>query len=744
MFAHSMNDDGKRHDLSQHLRDVAGLAKAFSAEFGGGELAHLAGLLHDIGKSSAAFQNYLAACEREPNRRHPTVDHKGAGTLLALDHFDLAAFLVQGHHGGLPNAADLHNKIKALQRDASVREIVERARQAGFAPTLHEPPDALLPDFARHDALTVEFFLRMVFSALVDADCLDTERHFSPEKAELRLGAPTLGALATRLRAAQERISGKRDDLVNRARAEVYHASLHAASMAPGFFRLTVPTGGGKTRSGLAFALEHALLHDQHRVIVAVPFLTITDQTAQVFRDVLGDDRAVLEHHSGVVEPDDEDGSQAAAAVWRRLAVQTWDAPVIVTTMVQLLESLLGRSTSGSRKLHRLAHSVIILDEAQTLPPKLLTPILDVLQQLVQHYGATVVFCTATQPAFAESPGFAQLANVREIVPQPSRHFQALRRVRYAWPALEEAWSWERVADAMRAESQVLTIVNTRRGALALLDALADSETTPEIVHLSTLLCGAHRRDVLEFVRWRLAQDLPVRVVSTQVVEAGVDIDFPLVLRAMGPLDRIVQAAGRCNREGLLDFGSVVIFEPAEGGMPRGAYSTASDLTRNLVRFAAPDLDDPETFARYFASLFQLLDQDAEKIQPLRAEFQFKDVAEKFHLIDDDTVPVIVRYCGLPAATCQAIGLDPIDHAQKVADLLAELERATRSGSIGAPRRLMQQLQPYTVALHKNEFEKALQEGLVAEVGAGVWRWEGEYDLLRGVVARFSVEAFLV
>jgi CRISPR-associated endonuclease/helicase Cas3 len=598
----------------------------------------------------------------------------------------------------------------------------------------------LYPAFAARDVFATEFFLRMAFSALVDADHLDTERHFDPERTEERGGAPHIADLTDRLEEAQAALSGHKSDRVNRVRDEVYRDCLAAASLAPGFFRLTVPTGGGKTRSGLAFALGHALVHGLRRVIVAVPYLTITDQTADVYRTVLGDDRAVLEHHSGANTKDDHDGASTPEAMWRRLATQNWDAPVIVTTTVQLFESLLGRSPSACQKLHRVARSVIVLDEVQTLPPPVLEPILRVLQELVASYGVSVVLCTATQPAFASAPGFEQLTDVREIVPDPARHFHALARVHYEWPALAEPWPWSRVADEMRDSPRCLAIVNTKTDALALLDALDD----PDALHLSTLLCGAHRRDLLTLIRRRLELGNPCRVVSTQVVEAGVDLDFPVVLRALGPLDRIVQAAGRCNREGRLVRGRVVVYRPEGGGMPPGPYRAASDLTGNLLRGSVPDMNDPAIFEHYFGSLFPLLSLDAKGVQPLRAHLEYETVAEVFRLIDDDTVSVIVPYRGLPGAEAAAAGLETVRHERRVEHLVTDLEHLPARRNFGAIRRLLTQAQPYMVSLRRRHADQAKAQGLLTELPGGVWHWNGGYDPVRGLVAPRDPEEFVI
>jgi CRISPR-associated endonuclease/helicase Cas3 len=433
-YAHSKNDAGKRHDLAQHLTDVAEQAREYAAKFGGGDLAYWAGLWHDLGKFHPDFQQYLLDCEATPRTGRKGPDHKRAGSLLAAERLPPLALLVEGHHGGLPSRGELPGWPKERSAQDAVNSALALAR-AALGSRL-DPPASLAPPPAFDDALGAELVLRMLFSALVDADCLDTERHFNPDRAGARTGAPGLAELWRRLEADQRRLLDSAEDTsVNRVRREVYDACLAAGTTSPGFFRLTVPTGGGKTRSGLAFALRHALAHGLDRVIVAIPYTSIIDQTTQVYRDIFRDERAVLEHHSSVVGREGADDAPVTLAmVWERLATENWDAPIVVTTTVQLFESLLGQRTSACRKLHNIARSLIVLDEVQTLPPHLLEPTLDVLRRLVAGYGASVVLCTATQPALDETPGFNGLPGVREIVLEPARHFAALERVDYAWP----------------------------------------------------------------------------------------------------------------------------------------------------------------------------------------------------------------------------------------------------------------------------------------------------------------------
>ena len=608
-LAHSTNTRGKSHDLVEHLRCVAKLAGEFAAKFGARDLAYRAGLWHDIGKVHPAFQQYLQECGTNPDQHRRGPDHKLAGSLIAEQKGqNILAFLIAGHHGGLPSLTDLkeflRHKTKKQPAQEALRLIGQHVREI-------EPPSSLgIPSYLDPQSeLDVEFFIRMLFSTLVDADFLDTERHFNREQAESRRGGPNLSDLWQDFEKDQVKFTKPAANRVNAVRREVYQACLQAADQAQGIFRLTVPTGGGKTRSGMAFALKHALCHGLDRVIVAIPYTSIIEQTTDVYRQIFR--AGVLEHHSAVASQEERSDPVSLNDVWSRLAAENWDAPTVVTTTVQLFESLFDRKTTACRKLHNIARSVIILDEVQTLPTHILEPILDALKQLVAHYSVTVVLCTATQPALDNSPYLRGLENIREIVPDPTRLFSALQRVSYEWPHAGEKWTWERVAEEMREAERVLTVVNTKSDALRLLDALKDEEA----LHLSTLLCGAHRRDVLDKVKDRLKQGRPCRLVSTQVVEAGVDLDFPTVLRAFGPLDRIVQAAGRCNREGELASGRVVVFDPEEGKLPGRAYRSATDICRNLLSQSDFNFNDPNSYQRFFQSLYQVVETDKENVQ---------------------------------------------------------------------------------------------------------------------------------
>jgi len=698
-YAHSRNEAGRRQGLRQHLQSVAALAASNAAPFGSAELARVAGLWHDLGKYHPDFQRYLLECEAGQRQKGPGPDHKAAGASLASRLCDPLAFLIAGHHGGLIDRAQLLGKLRNWDEDSAPAEALRLAPEELMGP----PVDGSIPSFVQSPR-DAEFYIRMLFSALVDADYLDTEEHFQAQRADRRQTSTSLQDLWRRFEQ-HHRSLRTRDDVVSQVRRDVYSACLQAAELSPGMFRLTVPTGGGKTLSSMAFALRHALLHGLRRVIVAVPYTSITEQTAGVYRAAFGHERAVLEHHSAL-DPAAVD-EQTIDGLWARLAAENWDAPIVVTTTVQLFESLFARSTSKCRKLHRLAGSVIVLDEAQALPTHLLATILDGLRALVASYRVTVVLCSATQPALDDAPGFKGLAGVREIAPDPPRLFAGLRRVDYELPQEGEVWSWQRAAEEMRTRPQALAITNTIADALALFQALDDQEG----FCLSTLLCGAHRRRILNDVRHRLGSGQLCRVVSTQVVEAGVDIDFPLVLRAVGPLDRIVQAAGRCNREGRLTTGRVVVFRPAEGGMPPGPYKSGADLSAAILSGPDADLHDPALYTRYFRELFNLLELDTEKIQELRTSMRYEEVANRFRMIKDDMTEVVVPYD---------------DTASRLLD-------GVRSG-VKVSRYLFRALQSYMVSVRSSQLKKYQQRGLVEEVKPGLLTWLGEYDDRRGLV----------
>jgi len=714
------DDDDPEHwqTLADHLAGVADRATSFAGAFESAEWGRLAGLWHDLGK-------YLPEFQRKLRGERVDVKHSGLGAVLAvekhpMDGFSLA-FAIAGHHAGLANPVDGHDPSPLKDRLkqnaallARVRPVVPLGISDRALPAL---PGFLAgqPGISRNDGARLrrswELWVRFLFSALVDADRLDSEAFKDPAKATIRGQFAAIPELRDRL---DQSIDGKVAALppdvaagrVNRARAEVLRACRTAGELPPGFFSLTVPTGGGKTLSAMSFALRHAERHGLRRVIVVIPYTSIIEQNAKVYYDALGA-RNVIEHHSNFDDAKQRKEHGEDIARPHDLACENWDAPVIVTTTVQFFESLFSNRPSRCRKLHNVARSVIVLDEVQTLPPEFLLPILEGLNELVAHYGCSVVLSTATPPALKVRERFDYgLKGVRPIVLDPTRLGADLRRVDYSWPEPEaEPPSWEDLAAELAAHPQVLAVVHRRNDARMLAQLLAAH--VPEVVHLSALMCPAHRSDVLARVRTTLARGEPCRVVSTQLVEAGVDLDFPVVYRALGGLDSIVQAAGRCNREGRTEKGRVIVFR-APTDPPRGTPQKALDATLTMLRAASPgkplDMDDPGIFEEYFRTLYSAERLDARSIQSAREQFNFATVGASFRLIEDEFTRAVVVPWG--------------DVEVKLQTLRDALRKGTSRDNL---RTLFRALQPFTVSIHVRAFDRLAADRTLEEVAEGVF-----------------------
>lgn len=637
-YAHSTEhiDKSDWQSLSEHLHNVADLAKSFGVEFGAEEWGKFAGLFHDAGKATKEFTNRL---EGKPNR----VDHATFGARLAQARAGklglLLSYVIAGHHGGLTDGGVQENQLHYRLKHGKVADDTSLLPELNISGEL-KPPFLPEKDWA---TFSFAFFTRMIFSCLVDADFLDTEKFCSPEKAGKRKRTQNadLHPLQVSLRKyLTEKERKAHPGKINFLRKNILSRCRTKAMTPQGFFSLTVPTGGGKTLSSLTFALDHAIAHNLNRVIYAIPFTSIIEQSAHVFSEAIGLDN-VLEHHCNYRDKDDE----SVYDKWRGLAAENWDAPVVVTTNVQLFESLFSNKTSRCRKLHNIAGSVIVLDEAQAIPTDYLEPCLAALRELVAHYRCTVLLCTATQPVFDDRSLLrSALPVVTEIIDTPVDLFAHLKRVRVEFIG---QITNEQLAEQLSRQKQVLCIVSTKKQAQQVFAGLADKD---DAFHLSTNMYPVHRTRVLDDIRQRLNDEKPCRVVSTSLVEAGVDLDFPVVYRAMAGLDSIAQAAGRCNREGKLKYGNVYVFEPEQlPAMPwlRRRVSRASEVMR---LFPGEDCLGLEPMRRYFELLYDAENLDKKEIvKRLRMKIgmelilPFKEIADDFRLIEDEGIGIIVR-----------------------------------------------------------------------------------------------------
>ncbi|WP_186438425.1 CRISPR-associated helicase Cas3' [Cohnella terricola] len=727
-YAHSKRDPLTRkllpkeqwHGLDSHSEGTANLSGKFAGCFKCEILGEILGYVHDYGKNLLDFQHRLEGSKLN-------VDHKTMGALAVYEHYPfpyglIMAYAIYGHHGGLPDhisrggVPGLHdvlskNKFKIIDN---------------IPPHFPELIGNTIPKRAptTNKGMSRSLWIRMLYSALVDADYLDTERFLHAEKAAARQSFMLLKQLSMLYQKKLDGLlSSSLDSVMARARRRVMESCLQKALGPKGFYMLRAPTGSGKTYSSLAFALKHAeqqnaIENRVKRVIVALPFTSLIEQTVGVYREALGKDNlnTVLEYHSNIViEPSVENELDP-----RLLDSENFDAGLIVTTNVQLFESLFASKPSRARKLHRLANSVIILDEAQTLPENLLLPTLAVLRCLVADYGVTVLFCTATQPAFQASwlDGMQPI----EIIEEPGKLYSELKRVNTTF--IGRKTNLELAELIISNGNRVLCIVNTRKQAQQLYSLLTNSKQIEksDVYHLSALMNADHRAVMLEEIKSKTKED-PCYVIATSLIEAGVDIDFPVVMREMTGLEGIAQAAGRCNREMLVEKGMMFLFESADYPSPPYAWYSGRAKLAKFILSRHPDPLTPEAVEEYFQRFyFQEMNQ-LDKHGILRNlngaadeySFQFREIAEKYRFINEDTVSVVIPY----NTACREI-----------------LQQATDSRY---PTSFSRKLQRYTISLYPKELEYLHKKGRLETIGSAIYYlqdteggFEGEINDLYG------------
>lgn len=746
-YAHSPNGEGvgRPDPLQTHLNNVRTEASSYAEAFGGSALADVAGLLHDLGKYADQFQRRLEDPSAETAR-----DHSIAGAAAILGCYksigEIAALVVEGHHIGLrqirtgANGRDAWetwlrqighdlSQSPSLFTEAKLPVLLERFRQDnGAFPKL---PRAGFPELLHDESASAAAMLdvRMLFSALVDADFLDTEAHFNGNAQQPRvhraegprlLVDECLTRLEEYLRGIRSASSANAD--IQALRDQLMESCIRAATETQGLFTLTAPTGAGKTLAMLAFALHHAKMWGLRRIVLVMPYLNIIEQTAKTYNALFGigkdfPENFVLEDHSLAYQRGDSsegDNENESARVGRLLA-ENWDAPIILTTSVKCLESLMSNKPGACRKLHRLAGSIILFDEVQTLPPKLVVPTLATLSRLADPngpYGSTVVLSTATQPAFDHlHQNVAQLTphgwTPREIVSASDKLFSmATNRTRVRW-TYDQPIEIEALANTLVEYEQVLCIVNLKRHAADLATRLQASGVEG-LFHLSTNMCPAHRKDVLKTVQARLDDEKPVRLVATQCVEAGVDLDFPVVCRALSPLECLAQAAGRCNRHGGRPAkGQVIIFQLTSDG--RSAFPPgyregvgATEIFLNGLKLRHEDLskidvfNSPALLASYYRQLYDLggrgkgTREDERELRRAIQEGDFEKVAHAYRLIEQDAINVLVPY-------------DP-----EAFDKLCRWMKSDEARDLESVRRWIAEARPYTVSPFRPKRESAL------------------------------------
>ena len=717
-----VEDDAFRiQTVKEHSVGTSDLSESFAAVFGAAAWGKQNGWWHDMGKYTRnSFQPYIRSAsgmtveQKVVNKS----DHSSAGAILAKvklpGYYQPLAYCIAGHHSGLLDwtSSGEANLDRRLSKTDCYQEMLKDAPEEmqEVVASLDQP---LVDDFEKE----MHQWIRMLFSCLVDADYLDTERFMQPEQANRRGQYDSMETLKDRFDTYMESLTADAPaSFINEKRAAILSRCREMAGGLPGFFSLTVPTGGGKTLASMAWALTHAVRYQKDRIVIVIPYTSIIVQTAAVLRNIFGAEN-VVEHHSNLQRDSNDERSPSL------LATENWDAPIIVTTNVQFFESLYACRSSRCRKLHNICNSVVILDEAQMLPVEFLRPVLDILQSLQASFKASILFTTATLPVFSGHIGTGPEAfnglktPVTEITSVHDNLFEAFKRVELHWPEPNTTTTFDELAGKLSGYDSVLCIVNTRKEARELCRRMPEGT-----LHLSRMMCSAHIMEVIKLIKQKLKNNEPVRVISTQLVEAGVDIDFPVVYRAFAGLDSIIQAAGRCNREGRLnekgELGQVFVFK-FENSILRGLMGKGANTLREMLSVSdGEDLFSPACIAQYFSLFYANCNTfDRAEIKKNLYEgaaemnFFFATAADRFRLIDDkDSVSILVGY-------------------GDGATLLEELKRN------GPEFWLLRKLQQYSVSVRKWDFEQLRKQGTVAEY-AGIFILEDSrcYDEQAGLV----------
>lgn len=703
-IAHSENSNGEEQTMKQHSKGVAEMMRSFSLSHEFDDMYAYCGLLHDIGKYSEGFQKYI-------RNKGPKEPHAKWGAYLAKNEKLInIAFPIFGHHAGLPNRDDMFETFVICQN--------EENKWCDILNSLKEDcVDISACDntsfYGIEGNTTKELFVRLLYSSLVDADSLDTERHFQKEQYDSRksqiLNADML------LEALNHKLNSfSLTTPLNKLRTEVRLYAQGLAKEPQGCFSMTLPTGMGKTLCSLNWALHHAKAHSNiKRIVIVLPFISIIDQTVKELKSVFKDYDVVLEHHSNVIYEEHHDEEYYCKDP-KQLATENWDYPIIVTTAVQFFESLFSNQRSKCRKLHNIQDSIVIFDEIQTLPVTLAECTMNMLNDMLHLCHCSFLFCTATQPNFQTRSDFKGIDYIKPLVENPAAIFAATKRVEYYPIADYEAQSINSIAKKVyEQKNSTLIVCNTKKKAKALFDELKKISDI-QVLHLSTNMVPIHRMKTIDEVRNKLKNGEKLILCSTQLIEAGVDMDFPAVFRELAPLESIIQSAGRCNREGMLDKGKVFLFQLEEKGQPSQEYETFAQYAQLCYRNNEKRLTDADFYSEYYTQIIKLYAPN-DNITPERERLMFQNVADKYHIIDSNTTSLFV-YRYNEESLC----------------LYKEI-----IGKEFLTRKEYQQIAQYSVQVH-SKFEKDNADR-IAETSNGVKIWSGAYSENYGLSNEYEI-----
>lgn len=687
-FAHSSDTSEKPwQTIAEHLENTATMSGKLASKFNARDFGYACGILHDLGKYSGKFQQKLKGSIL-------SVDHSTAGAQESISLYGrgigrILAYCIAGHHSGLPNfgtAASTEGTLYArLNKEIEDYSAYRRELDLSSIKNISGLP---IKSIERHQGFTLSFFIRMLYSCLVDADFLDTENYMA-ETIKHRGNNVSIYQLESKFNNFITNLESE-NTKVNRKRKHILEQCLKISEEDKGLYTLTVPTGGGKTYSSLAFALNHAKVHNLDRIIYVIPYTSIIEQNAKVFKDVLGEDN-VLEHHSNYQFDNNISEDAQSLNEKLKLASENWDIPIVVTTNVQFFESLFSNRSSKCRKIHNMTNSVIIFDEAQMLPVEYLRPSLLAVSELVSNYGSTAILCTATQPSINDL--LPSSIKPVEIMDNPKQLYDEFKKVKVVKRGEMDD---DLLASELNQYEQVLCIVNTRKHAREVFNRLEDNA-----IHLSTLMCPIHRQEKLAEIKQRLKDGKPCRVVSTQLIEAGVDVDFPIVYRSIAGIDSIVQSAGRCNREGNLPIGNVFVFTPVSDYAKTKGYLERTAKVAEMVFRRFEDPISLEAIEYYFEMLYDIEGEQAldkkdiincfeERYQQL--EFDFQTAAEQFKLIEDNTYSIVIPFNETAKKLLEEARFNPY------------------------PASLARKMQPYTVSVYENEYKTLLKNSTLITI----------------------------